>query len=263
VVPVPAPKPWRRPPPEPIPVDLDDEAAALDLIDRIRGLRLNGAENFEVWLQQRADAEYAASLLIAHGGLTDDTRIELERETTLLRRQANPPTSGARVWTRSDERISSASEVDDPRLAEARAYDLVDRMRSLRLNGTASGHDLHRERSYLLAQSELLLTTASLQTATRRSLGTETDLLRDLSDEIAASTEPVATAAPEPKPEPAPVHDVPAPLEAGIEAEPDEALEPHEAQAVTDTEPAESGPRLGFWRRLSRRVFGSKSADPQ
>lgn len=254
-----------------MPVDLDDEATALDLIDRIRGLRLNGAESFEVWLQQRADAEYAASLLIARAGLTDDTRTELEREATLLRRQANPPTSGARVWTRSDERISSASEVDDPRLAEARAYDLVDRMRSLRLNGAAMGHDLHRDRSYLLSQSELLLTTASLQPATRRSLSSESDLLRDLSDEISTpvessvgSVQPLgeeqeSTPTPpedadEPTAAPEVVDDAPTLDEPVTEVEPELELEPR-------TETGEA-PRVGFWCRLSRRLFGSTSADP-
>lgn len=246
-MPVPAPKPWRRPPPEPLPVDLDDEASALDMIDRIRGLRLNGAENFETWLQQRADAEYAASLLIAKAGLTDATRAELNREVTLLRRQANPPTGGARVWTRSDERISSASEVDDPKLAEARAYDLIDRLRSLRLNGAAVGQELHRERSYLLSQSELLLTTASLRAATRTALSSEVALMHEMSDEVTAGEPiPAPEQAPEPElapasaPEPEPV---PEPV-----PEPEIAIEPQPCET--------SAPKVGFWRRLSHRLIG-------
>lgn len=220
-MPVPAPKPWRRPPPDPTPFDLDDEAAALDLIDRIRGLRLNGAETFEVWLQDRNDAEYSAALLIANAGLDSGTRAELEREATLLRRQANPPAGGTRVWTRSDDRVSSASEVDDPRLAEAKAYDLIDRMRSLRLNGAAAGKDLHRERSRLLSQSQLLLTTATMRPATRHTLANEVQLLEDLSDEL-TSHEPQPEPQPEPEPEPQP----------------------------------EPQPEPGFWRRVSRRLSG-------
>jgi hypothetical protein len=209
---------------------------ALDLIDRIRGLRLNGAENFEVWLQERSDAEYSASLLIAKAGLHVDTRAELEREATLLRRQANPPTSGARVWTRSDDRVSSASEVYDPRLAEAKAYDLIDRMRSLRLNGAAVGKDLHRERSHLLSQSTLLLTTASMRPATRQALGAEVALLEDLSDTVISYAVPTPEPAPKPEPEPAPA------------AQPEPKAEP-------EPEP-EPEPTPGMWRRLSRRLFG-------
>jgi hypothetical protein len=209
---------------------------ALDLIDRIRGLRLNGAENFEVWLQERSDAEYSASLLIANAGLHVDTRAELEREATLLRRQANPPTSGARVWTRSDDRVSSASEVDDPRLAEAKAYDLIDRMRSLRLNGAAVGKDLHRERSHLLSQSHLLLNTASMRPATRHTLGTEVQLLEDLSDEV-ANVEPTAAGP-----------------EVAVVSEPEPEREPQpEPQLEAEADPQ---PQPGFWRRLSRRFFG-------
>lgn len=243
-MPVPAPKPWRRPPPDPLPVDLDDEASALDLIDRIRGLRLNGAETFEVWLQQRTDAEYAASLLIAHAGLTDETRAELEREATLLRRQANPPSSGARVWTRSDERISSASEVDDPRLAEARAYDMIDRMRSLRLNGATAGVDLYTERAYLLSQSQLLLTTATLRPATRRALATEVDLLDQWSDRVTSSADSLA-------------HLTSRPTVPGREAaaEPAEAVE----EAPVEPTPVIATKRPGFWRRLFGRRSGSVS----
>lgn len=255
-VPVPAPKPWRRPPPDPVPLDLDDEASALDLIDQIRGLRLNGAENFEVWLQQRADAEYAASLLIAHAGLTDDTRSELDREVTLLRRQANPPTSGARVWTRSDDRISSASEVDDPRLAEARAYDLVDRMRSLRLNGAAAGRDLHRERSSLLSQGELLLTTASLRPATRQSLSTEVRLLVELSDEVVSEVRLADEAEPVAEPE----TELGTPPDEKPETEPEtELTTPPEVEVDTPPEMA----RPGFWRRLSHRLTGRSGAGHQ
>lgn len=215
------------------------------MIDRIRGLRLNGAENFETWLQQRADAEYAASLLIAKAGLTTDTRAELHREVTLLRRQANPPTGGARVWTRSDERISSASEVDDPKLAEARAYDLIDRLRSLRLNGAAMGQELHRERSYLLSQSELLLTTATLRPTTRSALAGEVALMHDMSDEV---TEPESLRAPEP---------VAAPSPEPFVAEP-ETPETPETPELETPEPSTSEPpaKVGFWRRLSNRLIG-------
>lgn len=228
----------------------------MDLIDQIRGLRLNGAENFEIWLQQRADAEYAASLLIARGGLTDDTRGELEREATLLRRQANPPTTGARVWTRSDDRISSASEVDDPRLAEARAFDLVDRMRSLRLNGAAAGRDLHRDRSYLLSQGELLLNTAALQPTTRRNLTTEVRLLTELSDEV---TSPTSQAPPIPEEEAAaPPMPVPEPV-APVEPEP-EVVEVAES-AVDDQELTAAPAERGFWRRLFRRRSERSTGD--
>lgn len=234
-----------------MPVDLDDEATALDLIDRIRGLRLNGAENFEVWLQERADAEYSAALLVANAGLTDDTRAELEREATLLRRQANPPAGGARVWTRSDERISTASEVDDPKLAEAKAYDLIDRMRSLRLNGAAAGKDLHRERSYLLSQSSLLLTTASLRPATRSSLSNELALLEDLSDEVVPT---IAEPAPEPELEQAEPAPEPAP-------EPEPELAEPEPEPEPEPEQISPAPKVGFWRRLRTRLSGAPVSD--
>jgi hypothetical protein len=246
-----------------LPVDLDDEASALDLIDRIRGLRLNGAENFEIWLQQRADAEYSASLLVAHAGLTDDTRTELNREATLLRRQANPPTSGARVWTRSDERISSASEVDDPKLAEAKAYDLIDRMRSLRLNGPAVGVDLHRERSYLLSQGHLLLTTASLRPATRTSLSAEVDQLEQLSSDDSPPT-PVATpTAPHSTPPPkATSPTVPAPAaEATVENEPPSTTDDARDETHDESTTPQTSSRPGFWRRLGQRLFGTSVSD--
>lgn len=174
---VPAPTPYRRPGPSPQPVSLEHETVALEFVERSRGLRENATGTFVSWHAERTAVEYFGTLLAVRGRLEAITRKALTDELTLLRKQTDPIDTVAPPSATPGRDRTPKSKVDDPRLAEAQAFDVLDDLAGIQSRAGAVSADQEQAAAEYGLRGRLLYDLAPLSPDTKRRLRAE---LREL-----------------------------------------------------------------------------------
>lgn len=167
---VPAPTPYRRPGPTPQPVSLEHETIALEFVERSRGLRENATGTFVSWHADRTAVEYFGTLLAGRGRLESSTRKALTDELTLLRKQTDPIDTVAPPSATPGRDRTPKSKVEDPRLAEAQAFDVLDDLAGIQRRAGAISADQDQAVAEYGLRGRLLHDLAPLSPDTKRRL---------------------------------------------------------------------------------------------